>query len=129
MKRDGAMKITLLVTLLFGLVFLTTVGAAERTLTPQQQRMTSCNQQATAQGVEFYSNAICFTKVALFLFVGGLTEGVPGSRDAVEMRLQRAIGFVRIMTADRVNDRNMLLIANVVMLMQSLISHGWTCGD
>ncbi|MEN1522941.1 PsiF family protein, partial [Pseudomonas aeruginosa] len=41
------MKITLLVTLLFGLVFLTTVGAAERTLTPQQQRMTSCNQQAT----------------------------------------------------------------------------------
>lgn len=28
------MKITLLVTLLFGLVFLTTVGAAERTLTP-----------------------------------------------------------------------------------------------
>ncbi len=45
------MKITLLVTLLFGLV-LTTVGAAERTLTPQQQRMTSCNQQATAQGVE-----------------------------------------------------------------------------
>lgn len=60
--------------------------------------------------------------MALFLFVGGLTEGVPGSRDAVEMRLQRAIGFVRIMTADRVNDRNMLLIANVVMLMQSLIS-------
>ena len=42
------MKITLLVTLLFGLVFLTTVGAAERTLTPQQHRMTSCNQQATA---------------------------------------------------------------------------------
>lgn len=37
------MKITLLVTLLFGLVFLTTVGAAERTLTPQQQRMTSCS--------------------------------------------------------------------------------------
>ncbi|CEJ66269.1 MULTISPECIES: phosphate starvation-inducible protein PsiF [Citrobacter] len=43
------MKITLLVTLLFGLVFLTTVGAAEKTLTPQQQRMTTCNQQATAQ--------------------------------------------------------------------------------
>ena len=46
------MKITLLVTLLFGLVFLTTVGAAERTLTPQQQRMTSCNQQATAQALK-----------------------------------------------------------------------------
>lgn len=45
------MKITLLVTLLFGLV-LTTVGAAERTLTPQQQRMTSCNQQATAQALK-----------------------------------------------------------------------------
>ncbi|TEZ00017.1 hypothetical protein BOH76_16050 [Escherichia coli] len=52
MKRDGAMKITLLVTLLFGLVFLTTVGAAERALTPQQQRMTSCNQQATAQALK-----------------------------------------------------------------------------
>lgn len=45
------------------------------------------------------------------------------------MRLQRAIGFIGIMAADRVNDRNMLLIANVVMLVQSLISHGWTCGD
>lgn len=43
------MKITLLVTLLFGMVFLTTVGAAEKTLTPQQQRMTTCNQQATAK--------------------------------------------------------------------------------
>ncbi len=32
--------------------FLTTVGAAERTLTPQQQRMTSCNQQATAQALK-----------------------------------------------------------------------------
>ncbi|WAD33204.1 phosphate starvation-inducible protein PsiF [Citrobacter braakii] len=43
------MKITLLMTLLFGLIFLTTVGAAEKTLTPQQQHMTTCNQQATAQ--------------------------------------------------------------------------------
>lgn len=42
------MKITLLVTLLFGLVFLTTVGAAEKMMTPQQQRMTTCNQQATS---------------------------------------------------------------------------------
>ncbi|OSL37850.1 phosphate starvation-inducible protein PsiF [Escherichia coli TA464] len=32
--------------------FLTTVGSAERTLTPQQQRMTSCNQQATAQALK-----------------------------------------------------------------------------
>lgn len=38
--------------LAFCLVFLTTVGAAERTLTPQQQRMTSCNQQATAQALK-----------------------------------------------------------------------------
>ncbi len=45
------MKITLLVTLLL-VWFLTTVGAAERTLTPQQQRMTSCNQQATAQALK-----------------------------------------------------------------------------
>ncbi len=45
------MKITLLVTLLFGLVFNHRRRCRE-TLTPQQQRMTSCNQQATAQGVE-----------------------------------------------------------------------------
>ena len=37
------MKITLLVTLLFGLVFLTTVGAAERTLTPQQGVERGCS--------------------------------------------------------------------------------------
>ena len=36
------MKITLLVTLLFGLVFLTTVGAAERTLTPHQHMTGIC---------------------------------------------------------------------------------------
>lgn len=43
------MKITILITLLFGLLFISVVGAAEKTLTPQQQRMTTCNQQATAQ--------------------------------------------------------------------------------
>lgn len=45
------MKITLLVTLL-SVWFLTTVGAAERTLTPQQQRMTSCNPAGDGAGVE-----------------------------------------------------------------------------
>lgn len=45
------MKITLLVTLLLpGL--LTAVGATEKPLTPQQQRMTTCNQQATAQALK-----------------------------------------------------------------------------
>ncbi|HRM41104.1 MAG TPA: phosphate starvation-inducible protein PsiF [Escherichia coli] len=58
------MKITLLVTLLFGLVFLTTVGAAERTLTPQQQRMTSCNQQATAQALTYMSDCLKNSKSA-----------------------------------------------------------------
>ncbi|TDT60761.1 psiF repeat-containing protein [Enterobacter sp. AG5470] len=43
------MKITFLVTLVFGLLFVTALGAAEKNLTPQQQRMTLCNQQATAQ--------------------------------------------------------------------------------
>ena len=43
------MKITLLVTLLFGLLFVTALSAAEKTVTPQQQRMTLCNQQASAQ--------------------------------------------------------------------------------
>ncbi|MGY5958226.1 phosphate starvation-inducible protein PsiF [Kosakonia sp. BK9b] len=43
------MKITFLVTLVFGLLFVTALSAAEKNLTPQQQRMTLCNQQATAQ--------------------------------------------------------------------------------
>lgn len=45
------MKLTLMVTLLFGLFFMAamSLAAAEKTLTPQQQRMTLCNQQATAQ--------------------------------------------------------------------------------
>ncbi len=42
------MKITFLVTLLFGMLFMMAVSAAEKDLTPQQQRMTICNQQATA---------------------------------------------------------------------------------
>lgn len=45
------------------------------------------------------------------------------------MRLQRTIGFVRIMTADRINDRNMLLITNVVMFVQCLIGNRWACGN
>ncbi|PLM16897.1 hypothetical protein CWN58_29175, partial [Klebsiella quasipneumoniae] len=43
------MKITLLMTLLFGLIFISAVGAAEKTPTPQQQKMTDCNQQASAK--------------------------------------------------------------------------------
>ena len=41
------MKITLM-TLLFGLIFISAVGA-RKTPTPQQQRMTDCNQQASAK--------------------------------------------------------------------------------
>ena len=43
------MKLTLSVTLLSAMFLMSTATAAEKTLTPQQQRMTSCNQQATAQ--------------------------------------------------------------------------------
>lgn len=43
------MKITFLVTLLSGVFLMASANAAEKTLTPQQQRMTTCNQQATAQ--------------------------------------------------------------------------------
>lgn len=43
------MKLTLAVTLLSSLLLMSVASAAEKTLTPQQQRMTSCNQQATAQ--------------------------------------------------------------------------------
>lgn len=46
------MKLTLLITLLFGLFFMAAVGAQERTRTPQQQRMTTCNQQATADALK-----------------------------------------------------------------------------
>lgn len=43
------MKITLLVTLLFGLIFVTAVNAAEKTPTPQQQKMTTCNKEASSK--------------------------------------------------------------------------------
>ncbi len=49
------MKTTLLITLLCGVFAASAVSAAttaaapEKTLTPQQQRMSSCNQQATAK--------------------------------------------------------------------------------
>lgn len=46
------MKLTLVVTLLSTLFLVSTASAAEKTLTPQQQRMTSCNQQATAQALK-----------------------------------------------------------------------------
>lgn len=49
-KMDCAMKITLMVTLAASLVFMTAANAAEKT--PQQQRMTTCNQQATANALK-----------------------------------------------------------------------------
>ena len=65
------MKITLLMTLLFGLIFISAVGAAEKTPTPQQQRMTDCNQGAhalpcslTSQGLKPASSA---SRAAQFL--------------------------------------------------------------
>lgn len=46
------MKHLLLVTILFGLLFAATVGAAGLTQTPQQQRSASCTQQATAKALQ-----------------------------------------------------------------------------
>ena len=46
------MKTTLLVTLLSGLFLVASANAEEKTLTPQQQRMTTCNQQATSQSLK-----------------------------------------------------------------------------
>jgi len=46
------MKITLLATLLVGLFTLTPAGAQNQQPNPQQQRMTTCNQQATAQALK-----------------------------------------------------------------------------
>ena len=43
------MKATILVTLLSGMFLMASANAEEKTLTPQQQRMTICNQQATAK--------------------------------------------------------------------------------
>ena len=46
------MKTTLLVTLLSGLFLVASANAEEKTLTPQQQRMTTCNQQATSHSLK-----------------------------------------------------------------------------
>ncbi|MEP9150347.1 phosphate starvation-inducible protein PsiF [Enterobacter hormaechei] len=46
------MKTTILVTLLSGLCLIASAHAVEKTLTPQQQRMTTCNQQATSQSLK-----------------------------------------------------------------------------
>lgn len=46
------MKISLLASLFAGLFLLSQASAAEKNLTPQQQRMTTCNQQATAQNIK-----------------------------------------------------------------------------
>ena len=46
------MKTTLLVTLFSGLFLISSANAEEKTLTPQQQRMTTCNQQATSQSLK-----------------------------------------------------------------------------
>ncbi len=46
------MKTTLLVTLMVGMLGVVTAQAAEKTMTPQQQRMQSCNQQATASAIK-----------------------------------------------------------------------------
>jgi len=51
-KKDGAMKTVLMTVLLAGVVGIGMVGsasAADKAMTPQQQRMTTCNQQATSQ--------------------------------------------------------------------------------
>jgi hypothetical protein len=46
------MKITFLVTLLFGLVFVAAVSAADKTLTPQQQKMGACNTEAASKSLK-----------------------------------------------------------------------------
>ena len=58
-----------------------------------------------------------------------LAESVPGGRNAVEVGLERAIGLIRIAAADRIDDRNMLAIADFIMLIQLGIRHFWTRGD
>ena len=46
------MKTTILITLLSGLCLMASAHAEEKTLTPQHQRMTTCNQQATSQSLK-----------------------------------------------------------------------------
>ncbi|HGH4622048.1 phosphate starvation-inducible protein PsiF [Enterobacter cloacae] len=46
------MKTRILVGLLSGVFMMASANAAEKTLTPQQQRMTTCNQQATAKALK-----------------------------------------------------------------------------
>ena len=52
-----------------------------------------------------------------------LAESVPGGRNAVEMGLECAIGLIRVPAADRIDDRNMLVIADFIMLIQLGIRH------
>jgi len=46
------MKTTILFALFTAVLGSTSVHAADKTLTPQQQRMTTCNQQATSQALK-----------------------------------------------------------------------------
>jgi hypothetical protein len=58
-----------------------------------------------------------------------LAESVPGGGNAVEVGLQRAIGFIRIAAADRINDRDMLAIADFIMLIKLGVRHFRTRGN
>ncbi|GHD96488.1 phosphate starvation-inducible protein PsiF [Pseudocitrobacter faecalis] len=46
------MKLAILGAFVFGLCCVSTAGAADQTLTPQQQRMRDCNAQATAKTIK-----------------------------------------------------------------------------
>ena len=54
---------------------------------------------------------------------------MPGGGNAIEVGLQGAIGLVRVMAADRINNVDMLLIAHVIMFVKLVLRDGRACGD
>lgn len=87
------MKITLLLSLMFGLVFTTAVNAAEKT--PQQQRMTVCNQQASSKALKgeerksFMSN--CLKKESAAAGDKGLTPQQQKMRECNATATQQSL--------------------------------------
>jgi hypothetical protein len=75
------MKMTLLVTLLFGIIFVGSVQAAEKTLTPQQERMSACNKHASAGELKGDARKTFMSDC--------LKNGVPGEKKGLTPQQQK----------------------------------------
>lgn len=75
------MKMIQWVPLLFGIILAGPVQAAEKTLTPQQQRMTACNQQASAGELKGDARKTFMSDC--------LKNGVPGEKKGLTPQQQK----------------------------------------